>query len=145
MHKKLTTLFISLFLVSFLGACSKGSSATATPASINAGGAFQGNYESNNGLDEGRMTLDIREGTDMSLTGLLTIDPDTTTCITSGDVTGTVGGFSVNLDIVQADGGILNMALALSGNQLAGTYTVTGASEEGCSSQTGTGRVTFNR
>lgn len=129
---------LTICLALFLAACSSGSSVSQTPPTIT--GLFVGPFESNNGRENGTLTMNLAEDTTTgNITGNLIVEfnEEDPSCITNSLVTGTVTGFNVALAATD-----VTFQLTASGNTLNGTYVSTG---QGCSNNSGSGTISLSR
>ena len=120
---------LAVAMALFLVACS--SSATFVPEPINITGSYNGTFTSNsdNGTDQGAISLNIAQTIDAAdVTG--TYSAQGSSCLGNGTVSGTVNGFSVNLESDIGTGmaaGTLTFQLTSNNlGTLTGTYVVTG-------------------
>lgn len=94
-------IILSLTILLLVAACSSGSSEAPTPTNVTSN--FTGNYQSNNNLDSGTVTLDLIEDTDAgTVAGNIIFQPNpgvaSTSCLQNTTVaTGTNNGFNISI------------------------------------------------
>lgn len=153
-------IILSLLLITFVSACSSGSTVADTP--FNVTGIYTGTYENTDGSQSGSFTLNIVEDeTSGAIVGNILFESDDDSCFVNGSVTGSTSSFSVFLEADQSFQvteispsfgvvertdfeGSISYVLTQSnnGNTLSGTYIST---TDLCSNFTGAGTVQINR
>ena len=94
-------IILSLTILLLVAACSSGSSEAPTPTNVTSN--FTGNYQSNNNLDSGTVTLDLIEDTDAgTVAGNIIFQPNpgvaSTSCLQNTTVAaGTNNGFNISI------------------------------------------------
>lgn len=133
--KKLALMFV---MTLFLTACSSGNTVSDEP--INLTGNYFGEFENQEGNDEGTVILDLVEDTDGNFSGIAQfIDSG---CLLNGTVTsGFTSGFNVSLVIDQEGGSITLQLVSDNAGNLNGTYITSG---ETCSNESGTGSISLS-